>query len=167
MFNEKYLKKYCREPIENIEGYEEAVQSDEKWVCHHRKEDDGYTATQLRRMNLYYNRPANELILMRDEDHRSHHHKNKVVAADTKKLISSKKNGMSIIHNKQILQIDLKTGRVVMRYANGRQVYRRTGYAFQNISACCLGKIRSAYGYRWEFVDAHRNNPLNNIKPLF
>lgn len=167
MISIKQLKSYCCEDVSLIENYEKAMNSREKWVCHHRKEDEGYTATQLRELHLYYGRPASELICMRDEDHRSHHHRNKTVSAATKKVLSRKNKGKRIILNKQILQIDPATNRVVMRYANGRHACQRTGYAFQNISAACRGALKTAYGYRWEFADAHRKNPLNNIKPLF
>lgn len=64
----KQLKKYCREPIENIKGYKEAVESKGRYVCHHINELT-FTKDELKKMNMYYNRPASELILLKASDH--------------------------------------------------------------------------------------------------
>lgn len=38
-------------------------------------------------------------------------------------------------------------------YKSGREIERQFGYAEANISACCLHKLHSAYGYQWEFYE--------------
>lgn len=77
-----YLKKYC-DDYENIENYEAAKKDNfVGWQCHHRLEthnSDGerrevdISAAELQALGMYYNRPANELILMKIKDHRLLH----------------------------------------------------------------------------------------------
>lgn len=70
--------------IENVEGYEEALKSNRKYVVHHRLEthfSDGtprpknayLTSTELKALGMYYNRPAEELIIMSTSQHRQIH----------------------------------------------------------------------------------------------
>ena len=70
----KKLKKYCREPIENIKGYREAVELDGRYHCHHINELT-FTKDELKRMNMYYQRPASELIIMSNSEHKAWHDK--------------------------------------------------------------------------------------------
>ena len=77
-----YIKKYC-DDYENIENYEAAKKDNfVGWQCHHRLEthnSDGerrlvdISAAELIALGMYYNRPANELILMKIKDHRRLH----------------------------------------------------------------------------------------------
>ena len=83
-----YWKSYCSEPIENIENYQQALAENFKWWdIHHRLEiqKDGTRVSrqELIDQNLYYGRPASELVFMRREEHISLHHKDKVISADT------------------------------------------------------------------------------------
>ena len=69
---------YCCEDISLIENYKEAAESSEKYDCHHRLEIQGdkiVSVEKLKEMNLYYNRPANELIFLKHTDHTSMHGK--------------------------------------------------------------------------------------------
>lgn len=66
------LRKYCREPIEDIKGYEEALNSTEKYHCHHINELT-FTKYELVKMNMYYNRPASELVLIIELEHKHLH----------------------------------------------------------------------------------------------
>lgn len=71
------LRKYCSEPIENIEGYDEAISSPLKYDCHHILETE-YTVDELKRMNMYFNRPASELKFMSHSEHMSLHRNRKM-----------------------------------------------------------------------------------------
>lgn len=68
------LKRYCREPIENIKGYKEAVEGKGRYDCHHINELT-FTMDELIKMDMYYNRPASELVIMYCSDHKKWHHK--------------------------------------------------------------------------------------------
>lgn len=105
------LTEYCRE-YWNIENYELAESANFKgWVCHHRYEIDNngetrYTASELKEMNLYYDRPSYELIFMTTSEHRKLHNnttdykesmskakKNHIVTEETKDKIAKAAKG--------------------------------------------------------------------------
>lgn len=69
------LKKYCREPIENIKGYREAVEAEDGgYVCHHLNELT-FTRNELKKMKMIYHRPASELVIMTSSEHKTWHNK--------------------------------------------------------------------------------------------
>jgi hypothetical protein len=70
----KRAKCYCKEDISLIENYVEMINdtSEDMWCIHHKLElHNDYTNTthDLELMNLYYNRPACELIFMKQKEH--------------------------------------------------------------------------------------------------
>lgn len=74
----------CSEENEKIENYEKAAADNFKgWDLHHRlgtHTEDGekrpvnISREELKKMNLYYNRPANELIYLPHDEHIRLHH---------------------------------------------------------------------------------------------
>lgn len=78
MINELNAISYCKESIENIEGYSEAMADKSKtWVCHHKNEIDlGMSSEELIRSHMYYERPASELIFMSPGEHTRIHNMN-------------------------------------------------------------------------------------------
>ena len=122
MINEGSAKAYCSEAIDLIENYEEAIADESStWDLHHRREltEDGdfvYSRDELKKMNLYYDRPARELVFLRHGEHSVMHHKGNKLSAehrakiaesmmgknkgkklsdDTRKKMSDAKKGMS------------------------------------------------------------------------
>lgn len=77
MINEANLRKYCCEDISLIENYNEAVNdTTQMWQCHHKLEIKLHkTSQELIEMGLYYNRPASELIILTEKNHKSLHYK--------------------------------------------------------------------------------------------
>lgn len=72
----KTNKGYCCEDISLIENYQLAVSDDlEVWDCHHRLElDPNYGDRKyLKEYNLYYDRPASELIFLKHSEHTKLH----------------------------------------------------------------------------------------------
>lgn len=70
--NSVYL--YCCEDPSLIENYQEALNSSEIYECHHRKgTDEGYTKQELIDLGLYLRRPACELMLLTQSEHRALH----------------------------------------------------------------------------------------------
>lgn len=47
-------------------------------------------------------------------------------------------------------------GSVIATYPSFSAATKATGYNHSSICNCCLGKIDSAYGYKWEYVDEER-----------
>ena len=54
--------------------------------------------------------------------------------------------------SKPVLQFTLDNI-LVKEYPSTKQVERETGFAFQNISACCKGKLKQAYNYIWKYKE--------------
>lgn len=80
MISETYSPRYCRDPIEMIKGYEEAISSPEVYDCHHVLELtlDGQFAhhpEELERIGMYWNRPAYELEFLKHTEHQMMHMK--------------------------------------------------------------------------------------------
>lgn len=81
MINEKYTKEFCKDDISLIENYEKAINDDTQiYDCHHRLElhPDGsvrFTKESLIKIDLYYNRPASELIFLTHSNHSHIHNK--------------------------------------------------------------------------------------------
>ena len=95
-------KCYC-EDIENIENYEKAKADDFKnWEVHHRLEthnSDGerrlvdITADELKALDIYWHRPAEELIFLTTSEHNTLHHKGKLISEEQKKKLSKANKG--------------------------------------------------------------------------
>lgn len=56
--------------------------------------------------------------------------------------------------SKAVLQINKETREVIKEFPSTHQVERELGFANTSISACCLGKYKSAYGYIWRYKNA-------------
>lgn len=82
MINIRNTKWYCSD-YQKIENYEKAIDDTTKvWQCHHRLEthfsdgterpkDAQISMDELKALDMYYNRPANELIFLKPEEHTS------------------------------------------------------------------------------------------------
>lgn len=106
MINLRNVKEFCKE-FEKIENYQEAASSLEIWDCHHRNEIDmNLSRQELIDRDLYYNRPASELVFLTHRDHRSLHGKGNKNMLGKKHSIETKKK-MSDAHGKFICPIKL------------------------------------------------------------
>lgn len=65
-------KRYCRDDITKIKGYERALTEQGKFHIHHLNEWT-FTRSELIAMNMYYHRPADELQWMSHSEHRGWH----------------------------------------------------------------------------------------------
>lgn len=101
------FKKYCKD-YENIENYQKALADNFKgWHCHHRLEthtSDGerrpvdITVAELQALNMYYNRPAEELIFLTASEHEAFN-KGKSKSEESKKKMSKAKKGKYLGEN--------------------------------------------------------------------
>ena len=94
------LDKICCENISSIENYEKAINdATQTWDCHHRLETHykngnirpkGLTLTMqdLINQNIYYGRPANELIFLTKEEHSRLHQSLRIMSEETKEKLS-------------------------------------------------------------------------------
>jgi predicted Fe-S protein YdhL (DUF1289 family) len=63
---------YCAEDLSKIENYNEAIKDNLRgWQIHHKLETRGfgYTKKELIALGLYYNRPAEELVFLKQSEH--------------------------------------------------------------------------------------------------
>lgn len=98
--NTKILEKYCKD-YKNIENYEEALKSPLRYDLHHRREiSENKSTKDLIAENLYYNRPATELIFLERGEHQRLHNRGdknplfgKHPSAETRKKISEAGKG--------------------------------------------------------------------------
>lgn len=92
------FEKFCKD-YEKIENYEKAKKDNFKgWCCHHRKGVDIPTE-ELQVLDMYYNRPPEELIFLTRSEHITLHNKGntyfkgKYHSEETKKKLSELKKG--------------------------------------------------------------------------
>ena len=55
------------------------------------------------------------------------------------------------LSSKRVNQYEIN-GNLIASYDSVREVERKTGFCNSNISAVCLGKRKTAYGFKWEFA---------------
>lgn len=100
MINIYRVKAFCKNP-ELIENYELAVNDNtQTWHCHHRLEthtSDGerrlvdISKAELEALDMYYNRPSEELIFLTRTEHMMLHHIGMHYSDDSKKKMSEAK----------------------------------------------------------------------------
>ena len=67
-----------------------------------------------------------------------------------KRMSEAKINNQAL--SKQVQMFDKSTGELLATFPSTHEADRVTGIAQPNISACCLGKIKSAGGYKWRYL---------------
>ena len=93
MINEEKTRMKCREDFSLIQNYDKAISDDTQvWDCHHRL-GTVIPKKKLLEMDLYYNRPAIELIFLTHKEHISLHHKDKKRTDKTRNNISKSLKG--------------------------------------------------------------------------
>ena len=153
------FKRYCKN-YQDIENYEKALADDFKgWECHHRLEThtpDGerrlvdITADELKALDMYYNRPADELIFMTIYEHSRLHMKGKHLSEETRKKIGAASKG-----NKNALG------------------YRHTDEAKNKIAEAMKGENNPFYGKhhteesKKKNAEAHKGKHLGKDNPFY
>lgn len=107
------VKNYCKEDIRLIENYAEAINDKEKtWDCHHKLETElNLTQKQLMDMELYWDRPASELIFLTQHEHLSMHGKGRQFSDETRKKLSDAHNGRQFSDEARKKMSDAKKGK--------------------------------------------------------
>ena len=154
MLNEKNAKSYCSDDISLIENYHEAIADKNKmWDIHHRRECDEngqtlFTSKQLIDMNLYFKRPASELIFVTRSMHWKLHRE---MRENNGKNLGKK---CGVINGKKrsipILQFT-KDGTFVKEWPSLSEAYRQLGIAQPHICDCLKGYRKSAGGFVWRY----------------
>ena len=160
----KSVEKYCCDDPSLIENYDKAMADQtQMWECHHRKEtDDDIPRDLLIMLDMYYNVPAEELILLSQSEHRSMHKKGKKMNETHKAKIGCANRGAKNHKARAVYQIDMTSGAIIKKWKCIREAERELKIAQPNITACCKGRISSAYGYVWRYADEYVK-PTNHI----
>lgn len=91
MINEKFAYAVCKDDISIIENYDKAIADNKMWVCHHKAgilPCGRFSRKDLKKFNLYWHRPANELIFLTKSEHISIHFKGCKLKQKTRSRIS-------------------------------------------------------------------------------
>lgn len=156
MICEKQAKWFCCEDISLIKNYEEAVNSSEKWHCHH-KLGLYFDVQWLKDNGFYYKQRAEMLVFMKHDEHLRLHGNGKSSRLGkfnskehTRKIIEANRN-----HPKKSKKVNqyTKYGEFVATYPSMKEAGRQTGVDFHLISHCCNGNRKSAGGFVWRRAD--------------
>ena len=146
---------FCRRP-ELIENYGLAVSdTTQMWPCHHRLETHnsdgerrivGLSKEELIALDMYYDRPPEELIFMTRKEHNVLHNKGERNPMYSKHHSDEVKGKMRAAQkSKKVLCVE--TGEV---FSSIKDAYRKTG--IRHISEACHGNCKTAGGFHWQFV---------------
>ena len=115
-----YIQKYCKD-YEKIENYQKALADNFKnWDCHHRLEthtSDGVrrlvdiTQAELKALDMYYNRPASELIFLPTSEHQFLHHKGRRHSDEAKNKMREAKKGKKLSEETKNKMREAKKGK--------------------------------------------------------
>lgn len=153
---------YCCEDISLIENYEEAINSKERYNCHHRLEthdengllrDVPITSSKLIEMNLYYNRPAKELIFLTLSEHQKIHHSSKVYRGMMSKRMSERIVSKET-RDKQASYLWYTNGVIEIRAKNCPEGFRRGKLPFPKSHSENMSKGKK--GSKW-YNDGKKN----------
>lgn len=136
------IVKLCKD-FTKIENYENAVNDTTRiWDCHHRLEthnSDGerrivdLTASELKALNMYFNRPADELIFLTKAEHSTLHKHSE----ETRQKISNSLKGRKASEETKRKMSEAKKGN---RYSKGKH---RSEESKQKMSEAHKGKTLS------------------------
>ena len=84
----------------------------------------------------------------------NHHTNLKWATSSEIKILNVRNNpGMYDNQKKKVAKLDKKTGELLETYESLSDAARLTGFNKQNISKVCNGKVNSASGFKWKFID--------------
>ena len=124
---------FCSEPLELVENYQQAKADNfAGWCIHHRLEiqPDGtrMSRQELKDKNLYYGRPASELVFMRRGEHTTLHWLGKHHSVETHQKMSESHKGKH--HSEEIRK----------KIAESKKGKHHSAEARKKISECRIGK---------------------------
>lgn len=153
MLNTQNARKYCSEDIRTIENYKEAVNSKKRFIVHHRLEtDQGLSRQELIARDLYYNRPASELICLSVSEH---------MALHAKFLNKSKKTIVCPLYLIYLRDIKKLTWSQIGETLKCASSTARNAYIYNNLNIFLPELNLSVL----KFLQPNLYNMINNYKP--
>lgn len=152
---------YCRDDISKIKNYDLAIaDEDHVWDCHHVNELT-FTANELIKMNMYYQRPADELVFLSKSEHKRLHCTVCAGHAEMYKKISEANKGKMPWNTGK--HHSEETRAKISEAGIGRIVSEETR---AKISAIHKGKTSGAKGKHWTKTAKQRSNSSKALKGL-
>lgn len=149
MIYERAAKAFCSEDPALIENYSAAAADNtQTWDIHHRAEIlpcGNYSAATLKKHQLYYHRPASELIFLKHGEHMRFHALGRSFSAETRKKMSRAKIG-----NKHALgtKLSAETRKKISLANIGK---KHTAATKKKMSLAMSGEKNPAFGKHWTF----------------
>ena len=156
-----YKRCFCRMP-ELIENYDKAVADNTQvWDCHHRLEthsSDGekrfvdISKAELIVLNMYYDRPAEELIFLKSAEHRSLHNKGKPTWNKGTHESGMKGKHPSEEHKRKLAE----SHKGKPTWNKGKKLGPHSEETRRKMSEALKWKPKSNKGKHWKLVDGKR-----------
>lgn len=164
MINYEKAKRYCVDNISKIENFSEAVADEnEVWECHHKNEIlMNKTHKELIQLELYYKRPAEELVFLSKEEHKKVHsqgkngrfkkeqipwNKGKKIDTSKYKNYGKHKEYHRPPNAREIICVE--TGKIYLSIKEAAKENNLKSHC--GITLCCQGKQETAGGYHWKY----------------
>lgn len=150
----KGIKRFCKD-YAKIENYDKAIaDTTQVWQCHHRLEThnlDGerrlvdISSSELIALNMYFDRPPEELIFLTHAEHRSLHCKGKPCSEERKRRIGAANKG-------KVRTVAMRSHWSIVR--KGKKLSEETK---RKISEALKSKPNLHFkGKHWKLVDGKR-----------
>lgn len=81
----------------------------------------------------------------------SESHMGKVASDETRRKMSEARKGKDYPHNEKKINQLTKDGEFIRTWKSTMEIERNLGFIHNNISCACNGKLKTAYGYKWEY----------------
>lgn len=140
-----YYCHYCKDNVKQIENYESAiVDNTNTWKCHHKLEthtSDGQrrlvdlSKKELIALEMYYNRPSEELIFLRQTDHKKLH---------------NEQQKLSTYNGEQCKKVKCIETDVI--YYSIKAAGRINNLCHRDIRRCCKGERKTCGGFHWKYI---------------
>ena len=158
MINHLKVRKYCKNFAE-IENYELAIADTENtWHAHHRLETPNIkgelrteflSREELITLGLYYDRPAEELILLPPKEHGKLHRQGKHLSEETKRKLSELNKG----EKNPMYGVPSPNRRKIMCVETGQVFDSAFDTGVCKASECANGNRKTAGGFTWEWLE--------------